>query len=300
MKNYDNLYREILEKVKSVPENLDVKRNYQLALARQAKDTYKNMSSRHAEIEANPLILVEALMNFELKHDYLIRKELGTHGEFIEGVFKNTYVGTSKNMFLHVDRNNLDQNGFFWGGTGVYLKDNKIKAYIQEKEKTILDLKNTVGEVLIIPEISGTDFCPNRNTNLIQFASVKVIFQDKKTGNININTFQAAKDIEKIRLRKFLIDKKEYKDDETFYIHDLPFNACNDVIKVVGMFYNEVPSFTYMPESKKPKLEAVVEAKPVAAEIKPVDKVVDAPTPAPQAQPEEKKKRVSKPKIPKV
>ena len=300
MKNYDDLYREILDKVKAVPDDLEVKRNYQLALARQAKTTYNNMSSRHAEIEANPLILVEALMNFELKHDYLIRKELGTHGAFIEGVFKNTYVGTSKNMFLHVDRNNLDQNGFFWGGTGVYLKDNKIKAYIQEKEKTILDLKNTVGEVLIIPEISGTDFCPNRNTNLIQFASVKVIFQDKKTGNININTFHAAKDIEKIRLRKFLIDKKEYKDDETFYIHDLPFNACNDVIKVVGMFYNEVPSFTHVPESKKPKLEAVVEAKPVAAEIKPVDKVVDPQTPAPQAQPEEKKKRVSKPKNPKV
>lgn len=300
MKNYEDLYREILEKVKAVPDNLEVKRNYQLALARQAKNTYNNMSSRHAEIEANPLILVEALMNFELKHDYLIRKELGTHGAFIEGVFKNTYVGTSKNMFLHVDRNNLDQNGFFWGGTGVYLKDNKIKAYIQEKEKTILDLKNTVGEVLIIPEISGTDFCPNRNTNLIQTATVKVIFQDKKTGNININTFHAAKDIEKIRLRKFLIDKKEYNEDETFYIHDLPFNACNDVIKVVGMFYNEVPSFTHVPESKKPKLEAVVEAKPVAAEIKPVDKVVDAPTPAPQAQQEEKKKRVSKPKNPKV
>ena len=299
MKNYEHVYKHILDKVKAIPNDIEFARitRYADAQMRRAKSIYDGLHSKHELIDKDPLILIEALMEYEVKHDYLRRKEFGTHGDLIEGLFKNSYIGTKKDMFLYVQNNNLDQNGFFWGGTGVYLKDNKIKAYILEKEKTILDLKNTSGEVLIIPEISGSDFCPNRNANLKETAFVKVIFQDKKTGNINIKTFQATKDIENIRLRKFLITNQEYKDDGIFYIHDLPFTAANDVTKVVAMFYSEVPSFTYVPQSKKPKLEAVVEAKPVSPEVKPVDKVAKTPDPAPEVKPEEKKKKAAKPKI---
>lgn len=299
MNKYDDVYRSILEKVKAIPSDIQFTKikHFSEAQKRRARSVYDGLRSQHEQIENNPLILIEALMEREVKHDYLIRKELGTHGALIEAVFEKNYIATSKDLFSFTQKQNLDQHGFFWGGTGVYKKDNKLVAYIEEREKTILDLKNTTGEILIIPEITGSNFCPTSHRNLIETAQIKVIFQDKKTGNINIHSFQAARDIENIRLKKFLITKTEYKDNDEFYIHDLPFMAGSDVTKVISMFYNEVPIFQYVPESKKPKIEAVVEAKPISPEIKPVVKVAETPTPAPEIKPEEKKKKAVKPKI---
>lgn len=255
------IYRQVLERVKAIPESIHGEKNVSAEINEKqcAFNVYQYFSKRHVMFELYPRSFVQELMSYEFKNDYDIRSKFKTEADLVAGVFTEHLSGNFKHLAVFTNKTNQDKNGFFFGGAGVYAHEGKVIAYhTNDKgkliEKDLLDLTKTSGGVLMIPTIQTL---PSGLVN----ANVMILSENARTGAIREMHYHITKLPDTFYIRKILIDKQDHKPGDDMEIFGITFPVGKGVLKSVEMLGEGITSFESIEKPAPNKVVNINQAK---------------------------------------